>query len=67
MDNQIIIEVKNVYGEVKYYPFNEQAQRVANMFGQRTLTERNLKALIDMGFEVSNKPAPQLTFSKGQN
>lgn len=38
MDSIIAIRLREVYGSVKAYPANEQAERLADMVGTKTLT-----------------------------
>lgn len=52
MTNTIAITLKNVYGETKAYPANDQAQRFANLLGTKTLTPSTIKQIEAMGFAI---------------
>jgi len=59
--NQVIsVTPKNVYGETKIYPANEQAQALADIAGTKTLTHRTLRIAKEMGFEIV-QVTPDLT------
>ena len=51
----IEIELRDIYGETKAYPANEQAKLVAEMLGTNTLTHRNLCLIERLGFEIKTK------------
>jgi len=55
MTMQVLIEVRDVYGETKAYPANEQAKLFAEMLGTKTLTHRNLCLIERLGFTVETK------------
>ena len=61
MDNQIIIEVKNNYGNEVFYPVNDQAKRLATIAGTKTLSPATLSNAKVMGFEINIK-SPAYTF-----
>mgnify|MGYP000261668080 CR=1 FL=1 len=50
-NNQILIELKSVYGETKAYPLCEKAKEFAAMLGTKTLTPHALKSIKKLGFE----------------
>jgi hypothetical protein len=50
MTNQIVVEKKTVYGNDLLYPLNYQ-QELFTLTGQKTLSQRHIKALRGMGFE----------------
>lgn len=52
MENLILIEVKNVYGNQTIYPANEKAKIFAEMLGQKTLTPRDLDGIARLGFKI---------------
>lgn len=49
-DNVLTYIVKNVFGEMKLYPGNEQAKRLCAMVGAKTLTRDTMAAARGMGF-----------------
>jgi hypothetical protein len=55
MENQIIIEVKNVYGNETIYPVNDAAKVLAEIAGTKTLTRRTLKLAQQLGYVVEIK------------
>jgi hypothetical protein len=52
MDSTIAISVRNVYGEDKYYPANDQARSLASIAGTKTLTISTMRLAADMGFTI---------------
>lgn len=52
MTMQVLIELREVYGETKAYPANEQAKLFAEMLGTKTLTHRNLCLIERLGFTI---------------
>jgi len=52
MTMQVLIELRDVYGETKAYPANEQAKLFAEMLGTKTLTHRNLCLIERLGFTI---------------
>lgn len=52
MNNLLAIEARNVYGNVLYYPVNEQAKKLAVLLGTKSLTRESIRQAIFMGFEV---------------
>lgn len=52
---EIQVEVKNVYGVLKAYPVNNNAGRLAEIAGAKTITLRNLELAVQMGFKVVEK------------
>lgn len=55
MPNEIRIEVRNVYGVVKYYPMCEKAKLLAGVAGTVTLTPQVLEKIRSLGFTVTLK------------
>lgn len=53
MDTTIAISLKDVYGQVKAYPANEQATKLANLVGTKTLTVQTLIDAASMGFRIT--------------
>lgn len=52
---QVLIELRDVYGETKAYPANDQAKLFAEMLGTKTLTHRNLCLIERLGFTIETK------------
>jgi len=52
MDHMILVDVRKVYGALKAYPANAQAQNLAALVGTKTLTGSALRIALDMGFEI---------------
>ena len=50
METTLTFTAKNVYGEMKFYPVNEQAKRLCEMIGQKTLTRTLKRDAEAMGF-----------------
>jgi hypothetical protein len=46
------IEIKTVYGEVKYYPVNDAAKTFAAIAGTKTLSIDNLKRIKSLGIAI---------------
>jgi hypothetical protein len=55
MDTQLLIELRDVYGETKAYPANEQAKLFAAMLGTKTLTHEKLCLIERLGFTIETK------------
>ena len=49
---RLIVEQKNVYGNIKFYPVNELAQRFATLMRQKTFDVQNLADIKGMGMTV---------------
>lgn len=52
MSQVIQVEKVNRYGSDLIYPRNELAEKACALWGQKTITLRNIGALKDMGFVV---------------
>ena len=52
MDNKIVVEPRNVYGQELLYPVNSQADYLADLAGTRTLSPGTLKTARLMGFTI---------------
>jgi hypothetical protein len=50
---QAIVQVKEVYGETKFYPANDIAQSIANIAGTKTLTQATILEAKKMGIEFT--------------
>ncbi len=56
MDKLIQLQVRTVYGNKRYYPFNRQATLVCDMLNKRTLDDNVVRILREMGFTVEAVP-----------
>jgi 2-keto-3-deoxy-6-phosphogluconate aldolase len=56
MTSELLITFRSNYGQQAIYPANEQAQRLADMVGTKTLTRRTLNQAMAMGFSVTVPP-----------
>ncbi len=52
MDNKILISIKNVYGKETIYPECETAKNLAEIAGQKTLTEKTISLIKKMGYTI---------------
>jgi|TARA_R110000744_G_C19354280_1_gene560713 hypothetical protein len=50
--NIIFIKVKNVYGIDLNYPVCDKAKRFAQLSGKKTLTDRAIKLIKELGYEI---------------
>lgn len=50
---EILVEIKNVYGQDKIYPLCEKAKIFAKMVGQQTLTNLDVKNIKELGYTVN--------------
>ncbi len=48
----VIVEQRSVYGNIKFYPVNDLAQKFAALMRQKTFDARNLFDIKDMGVTV---------------
>ena len=48
----IIVEQKNVYGNIKFYPVNDLAKRFAELIRQKTFDVQNLADIKRMGMTI---------------
>lgn len=48
----IIVEQRSVYGNIKFYPVNDLAQKFADLMKQKTFDARNLFDIKNMGMTV---------------
>jgi hypothetical protein len=60
MTNVIEVEVKDVYGMVKYYPICHRAQLFADIAGTKTLPQQVLKKIEALGYSI--KASRTVTF-----
>jgi hypothetical protein len=49
---EIIVQIKNVYGEEKIYPVCEKAQAFAAIAGTRTLTHQTIRQVKKLGYRI---------------
>ncbi len=61
MTNTIRVEVKDVYGALKYYPLCEKAQLFADIAGTKTLTLQVIKKIEALGYSI-NATTRAITF-----
>lgn len=63
MKREVIVKVRNVYGEPKAYPVNEAARLFASIACTKTLTVETLAKAKLLGFEIIQEtPAEDLAF-----
>lgn len=48
---QVVVKVRNVYGNELIYPVCERAKMCAELTGTKTLSQRNVDTLKCLGFE----------------
>ena len=48
----VIVEQKNVYGNIKFYPVNDLAQQFAELIRQKTFDVQNLADIKRMGMTI---------------
>lgn len=48
----VIVEQRNVYGNIKFYPVNDLAQKFADLMKQKTFDARNLFDIKELGITV---------------
>lgn len=53
--SELIVTVREVYGRPLIYPVNEQAKRVCTMLMRKTLEEKHVAQLRELGFTVQYK------------
>ena len=58
----IIVEQKNVYGNIKFYPVNTPASGLAALMKQRTFDVQNLADIKRMGLDIEVLRQPQQKF-----
>ena len=49
---EIQVLVREVYGQIKFYPKCEKARTFASIAGTTTLTEATLRKIMQLGYEV---------------
>lgn len=58
MSNELLIQVRNVYGTPTIYPINETAQLFARIAGTKTLTHPTLEVAEQLGYTITVQPEP---------
>lgn len=48
----IQVEIRNVYGEEKIYPICEKAKLFAQLAGQKTLMQRDIAIIKQLGYTI---------------
>ena len=48
----VIVEQRNVYGNIKFYPVNDLAQKFADLMKQKTFDAQNLFDIKELGVTV---------------
>ena len=48
----IIVEQRSIYGNIKFYPVNDLAQRFATLMRQKTFDVQNLADIKGMGMTI---------------
>lgn len=62
---EITVEVRDVYGQTKYYPSCDDAKVFASIAGTTTLTEANIMRVMQLGYKVKTL-ARSVTFVEGE-
>jgi hypothetical protein len=57
MTKQITIEIKDVFGKLKFYPYCKDSKIFAAIAGTTTLTETNLRRILELGYEIATHEA----------
>jgi hypothetical protein len=53
MQNEIIVKIKNNFGNEAIYPACDKARIFAEMVGQKTLTRSNIETIKKLGFTIN--------------
>lgn len=53
MTKRITIEIKDVFGKLKFYPHCKDSKVFASIAGTTTLTETNLRRILELGYEIA--------------
>ena len=56
----VLIEIKSVYGNELIYPANDTADKLANLAGKKTLSRVDLAIIKNLGFDIVVK-SPEFT------
>ena len=49
----VVVEQRNVYGAIKFYPMNPLAEQLASLMKQKTFDAGNLRDIKNMGIAVT--------------
>lgn len=52
---EIIVEIKNVYGNELIYPVCETAKKLTQLTGAKTLTSRSITLIKSLGYKLTVK------------
>ena len=50
---ELIVKVKQVYGNDMIYPVNETAQKFANLIGKKTFSKVDLAIISNLGYKIT--------------
>ena len=50
---ELIVKVKNVYGNDMIYPVNDTAQKFANLIGKKTFSKTDLAIISNLGYKIT--------------
>lgn len=53
IDNNIVVQIKQVYGNDTVYPVCDRAKLFAELLGQKSLTFTDMRIIEAMGFKVT--------------
>jgi len=62
---EITVEIRDVYGQTKLYPHCESAKVFASIAGTTTLTEQNIRRIMQLGYKVKTLQRP-VEFIEGE-
>lgn len=51
---KLIVELRNTFGNKKYYPACDKSRKLWQMMKQLTMSQDNIKVLREIGFDVVN-------------
>jgi hypothetical protein len=51
---EITVEIRDVYGKTKFYPYCEDAKVFARIAGTTTLSEQNIRRIMQLGYKVKS-------------
>lgn len=54
-ESEITIEVRDVYGQKKFYPACRNSKIFASIAGTTTLTETTIRRIMELGYKVKTK------------
>lgn len=52
---ELVVLQKTQYGQIRFYPVNDTAQKFANLMGRMTFDAGHLKRIKDIGLEINVK------------